>query len=160
MTISFKNAALALIVPGLLATTVPAAAVTVPHGPAASAAMTGVADPVQDHGRRWDRDDYRGGHRGHYREDRYYGRSRGYDQRAYARYNDAPRYNSWRGDDGRMYCRRSDGTTGLLVGGAVGGLVGHEVAGRRGDRTLGTILGVAGGALLGRAIDRGGSSCR
>lgn len=150
MTTPFKTTALALILPGLLATTVPAAAVTAPHGAAASSAMTGVADPVQDHGRRWDRDDYRGA----YRDGGYYGRGRGYEQRSY------PRYNSWRGDDGRMYCRRSDGTTGLLVGGAVGGLVGHEVAGRRGDRTLGTILGVAGGALLGRAIDRGGSSCR
>ena len=156
MTISFKTAALALIVPGLMATSVPAAAVTAPHGAVASAAMTGVTDPVQNHGRRWDRDDYRG----HHRDRAYHGRSRGYDQRAYARYNGPPRYNSWRGDDGRMYCRRSDGTTGLLVGGAVGGVIGHEMAGRRGDRTLGTILGVAGGALLGRAIDRGGSSCR
>jgi Glycine zipper 2TM domain len=65
----------------------------------------------------------------------------------------------WRGDDGRAYCRRKDGTTGLLIGGAVGGLAGNEIAGR-GDKTLGTILGVAGGALLGREIDRGGSRCR
>jgi len=46
-----------------------------------------------------------------------------------------------------------------VIGGAVGGLAGHEIAGR-GDRTLGTILGVAGGALLGREIDKGGSRCR
>ena len=59
----------------------------------------------------------------------------------------------WRGDGGRYYCRRDNGTTGLIVGGVVGGLVGNEVAGR-GDRTLGTILGAAGGALLGREIDR------
>lgn len=65
----------------------------------------------------------------------------------------------WRGDDGRAYCRRKDGTTGLLIGGAVGGLAGNEIAGR-GDKTLGTILGAAGGALLGREIDRGGSRCR
>ena len=65
----------------------------------------------------------------------------------------------WRGDDGRSYCRRKDGTTGLLIGGAVGGLAGNEIAGR-GDKTLGTILGAAGGALLGREIDRGGSRCR
>jgi len=65
----------------------------------------------------------------------------------------------WRGDDGRAYCRRKDGTTGLLIGGAVGGLAGNEIAGR-GDKTLGVILGAAGGALLGREIDRGGSRCR
>ncbi len=65
----------------------------------------------------------------------------------------------WRGDDGRAYCRRGDGTTGLLIGAAVGGLAGHEIAGR-GDRTLGAILGAAGGALLGREIDKGGSRCR
>lgn len=65
----------------------------------------------------------------------------------------------WQGRDGRYYCRRNDGTTGLLIGGAVGGLAGHAIAGR-GDRTLGTILGVAGGALLGREIDRSGSRCR
>lgn len=66
----------------------------------------------------------------------------------------------WRGDDGRYYCKRDDGTTGLIIGAAVGGLIGNEIAGR-GDRTLGTILGAAGGALLGRAIDRRNSySCR
>lgn len=65
----------------------------------------------------------------------------------------------WQGRDGRTYCRRKDGTTGLLIGGAVGGLVGHEVAGR-GDKALGVIVGAAGGALLGRAIDRSNSRCR
>ncbi|MFN3468343.1 MAG: glycine zipper 2TM domain-containing protein [Novosphingobium sp.] len=68
--------------------------------------------------------------------------------------------NSWRGEDGRYYCRRSDGTVGLLIGGAAGAVIGSEVAGRRGDRTLGAVLGAAGGALLGREIDRGGSRCR
>lgn len=65
----------------------------------------------------------------------------------------------WRGRDGRYYCRKEDGTTGLLIGAAVGGLIGNEVAGR-GDRTLGAILGAAGGAILGRAIDRSNSRCR
>jgi uncharacterized protein YcfJ len=65
----------------------------------------------------------------------------------------------WRGDNGRYYCRRQNGTTGLLIGGAAGALLGREVD-NRGDRTLGTVLGAVGGALVGREIDRGGSSCR
>ena len=63
----------------------------------------------------------------------------------------------WRGRDGRIYCRKRDGTTGLIIGGALGALLGREID-TRGDRTLGTVLGAAGGALLGREIDRGG--CR
>jgi hypothetical protein len=65
----------------------------------------------------------------------------------------------WRGSDGRYYCRRSNGTTGLVVGAAVGALVGHELDGGR-NRTLGTVLGAAAGGLLGREIDRGGLRCR
>ena len=65
----------------------------------------------------------------------------------------------WRGKDGRYYCRRDNGTTGLLIGAAVGALAGHELAGR-GDKTLGTILGAVGGGVLGRAIDRGDLKCR
>lgn len=98
-----------------------------------------------------------------HRRDRY----RGYDDdygRGYNRdYYDDRVYRDtrvWQGRDGRYYCRRKDGTTGLIIGGAAGALLGREVAGRRGDRTLGAILGAAGGALLGREIDRGGSRCR
>jgi len=65
----------------------------------------------------------------------------------------------WRGNDGRYYCRRDNGTTGLVIGAAVGALAGHELAGR-GDKTLGTILGAVGGGVLGRAIDRGELKCR
>ena len=65
----------------------------------------------------------------------------------------------WRGNDGRYYCKRSNGTTGLVIGAAVGGLVGHELDGGR-DHTVGTVLGAAGGALLGREIDRGSLRCR
>lgn len=65
----------------------------------------------------------------------------------------------WRGDDGRYYCRRDNGTTGLIIGGAVGALLGREIDGGR-DRTLGTIIGAAGGALLGKEIDSGGLRCR
>ncbi|WP_374469231.1 glycine zipper 2TM domain-containing protein [Phenylobacterium sp.] len=65
----------------------------------------------------------------------------------------------WRGDDGRYYCKRDNGTTGLVVGAAVGALLGREIDGGR-DRTAGTILGAAAGGLLGREIDRGELKCR
>ncbi|MFA7594988.1 MAG: glycine zipper 2TM domain-containing protein [Novosphingobium sp.] len=65
----------------------------------------------------------------------------------------------WRGRDGRYYCKRDNGTTGLVIGAAVGGLAGHEIAGS-GDKTLGAIIGAVGGGLLGRAIDRGDVKCR
>ncbi|MES1973912.1 MAG: glycine zipper 2TM domain-containing protein [Pseudomonadota bacterium] len=59
----------------------------------------------------------------------------------------------YRGRDGRTYCRHSDGTTGLIVGGVGGALLGSQIAGR-GDSTLGAVIGGVGGALGGRAIDR------
>jgi hypothetical protein len=65
----------------------------------------------------------------------------------------------WRGDDGRYHCRRDNGTTGLIIGAAVGALAGRELDRGR-DRTVGTLIGAAGGALLGRAIDRGELRCR
>jgi hypothetical protein len=69
-------------------------------------------------------------------------------------------YREWRGNDGRMRCRRPNGTTGLVVGGVAGALVGRTID-TRGDRTLGTVLGGVGGALAGRAIERGGKrQCR
>jgi outer membrane lipoprotein SlyB len=60
---------------------------------------------------------------------------------------------AWRGQDGRLYCKRSNGTTGLIVGGAAGVLAGRTVD-TRGERTTGTILGGALGALLGRHAER------
>lgn len=77
------------------------------------------------------------------------------DARRQARYEG--RY--WRGDDGRYRCKRSNGTTGLLVGAGVGALLGNEIAGR-GDKTLGAVIGGLGGAAAGRAIDRSRVSCR
>jgi hypothetical protein len=65
----------------------------------------------------------------------------------------------YRGQDGRYYCRRSDGTTGLVIGAVVGGVLGNQIAPGESE-VLGTILGAAAGALVGRAIDRGEARCR
>ena len=65
----------------------------------------------------------------------------------------------WRGRDGRYYCKRDNGTTGLIIGAAGGALIGREVD-RSGSRAEGTIIGAAIGGLLGRAIDRGEARCR
>ncbi|HEX8389189.1 MAG TPA: glycine zipper 2TM domain-containing protein [Sphingomonas sp.] len=70
------------------------------------------------------------------------------------------KYREWRDDRGRVRCRKPDGTTGLVVGGVAGALVGRTVD-TGGDRTLGTLGGAAVGALAGRAIERSGKrSCR
>ena len=61
--------------------------------------------------------------------------------------------NVWRGSDGRLYCRRPNGTTGLVVGGAAGALAGRAID-RRGDRVTGTILGAAVGALVGKHVEQ------
>lgn len=91
---------------------------------------------------------------GGYDAGRYYRDDRRYRERRLSR-NDR----IYRGQDGRYYCRRSDGTTGLIVGGIAGGVLGNIIA--PGDsRTLGTILGAAGGAAAGAAIDRNGARCR
>lgn len=65
----------------------------------------------------------------------------------------------WRGRDGRYYCRRDNGTTGLIIGAAGGALAGRAVD-TQGERATGTIVGAALGALLGREIDRGELRCR
>jgi len=65
----------------------------------------------------------------------------------------------YRGGDGRYYCRRDDGTTGLLIGALGGGVLGNVLA--PGDSsTLGTIIGGGLGAVLGRSIDRSDARCR
>lgn len=86
------------------------------------------------------------------------------DHRGYDRGYDEPervsaRTRVWRGDDGRYYCRRSNGTTGLIIGAAGGALAGRAID-TRGERTTGTILGAAAGALLGRELQRGRTRCR
>jgi outer membrane lipoprotein SlyB len=62
----------------------------------------------------------------------------------------------YRGRDGRYYCRRNDGSTGLVIGAIAGGLLGNAIGGD----TLSTLIGGGGGALLGRSIDRGKVRCR
>jgi hypothetical protein len=47
-------------------------------------------------------------------------------------------------------CRKSDGVTGLAVGGVAGALIGAGIFGG----VLGPLVGAAGGAFAGRAIDR------
>jgi hypothetical protein len=90
----------------------------------------------------------------------------GYDAARY--YREHPRYRErilgwndrvYRGGDGRYYCRRRDGTTGLIIGAVVGAVFGNIIA--PGDsKTLGTILGASGGAIAGREIDRRDARCR
>ncbi len=63
----------------------------------------------------------------------------------------------WRGDDNRYYCRRDNGTTGLVIGAGVGALAGAELAR---DKTLGAVIGGVTGGLIGREIDRGELRCR
>lgn len=163
----FRNIALALAVALGATTAAPAIAATATHGSAAVVASEWNQGWNGDRweGRGHDRDYRDRDYRNDGRRDRYYGRGndRGYERGNDRGYYGDPVYRNtrvWRGNDGRNYCRRSNGTTGLLIGGAAGALLGREVAGNYGDRTLGAILGAAGGALLGREIDNGGSRCR
>lgn len=89
-----------------------------------------------------------------------------YDAARY--YRDDPRYQErvlgpndyvYRGSDGRYYCRRSDGTTGLIIGGVGGALLGNVIDGGH-SRTAGTLIGGALGALLGRSVDQNNSDVR
>lgn len=76
---------------------------------------------------------------------------------AYRQTDNGIRY--WQGDDDRYYCRRGDGTVGVLAGAALGALVGRAVD-TRGERVTGTVLGAAAGALIGNEIARGPTRCR
>ncbi len=60
---------------------------------------------------------------------------------------------TWHDSQGRLRCKRSNGTTGLIVGAAGGALIGRAID-TRGERTTGTVLGAAAGALLGRQVER------
>ena len=59
----------------------------------------------------------------------------------------------YRGSDGRYYCKRSDGTTGLIIGAAGGGILGNIIDGGH-HRVAGTLIGGALGALVGKSIDQ------
>lgn len=65
----------------------------------------------------------------------------------------------WRDSQGRLRCKRPNGTTGLIVGAAGGALLGRAID-TRGERATGTILGAAAGALIGRELDRSRVKCR
>ncbi len=91
---------------------------------------------------------------GNYRADRYYVAGNQYQPRRLDRNE-----RIYRGTDNRYYCRRSDGTTGLIIGGITGGVLGNSIA-AGGSKTLGTLLGGSIGALLGQSVDRGQVTCR
>ena len=65
----------------------------------------------------------------------------------------------YRGANGTYYCRRRDGTVGLVVGAGIGGLLGNIIA-PRGSNTIGTLIGAAAGASIGYAIERGEVRCQ
>ncbi|MEQ1495115.1 MAG: glycine zipper 2TM domain-containing protein [Novosphingobium sp.] len=77
---------------------------------------------------------------------------------AEARHRSKHHPREWRGADGKMHCRRNNGTIGVVVGGVAGALVGRSID-TRGDRTVGTVVGAGAGAMAGRAIVRK-RSCR
>lgn len=90
------------------------------------------------------------------------------DYDAARHYRDDPRYAErrlgpndqvYRGSDGRYYCKRNDGTTGLIIGGAGGALFGNVLDGGH-NRFAGTLIGGALGALLGKSIDQNNSEVR
>lgn len=89
-----------------------------------------------------------------YYADRYYRDDARYRER---RLRDSDRV--YVGENGRYYCRRSDGTTGLIVGGIAGGALGAAIAPGH-SSLLGALLGGAGGAALGSSIDRNNVTCR
>lgn len=98
-----------------------------------------------------------------------YNSQNGYGQSGYRRGDDRRRDGErrrrlsdddriYRGQDGRYYCKRDDGTEGTIIGGLAGGVLGNIIA-PGGSKTLGTILGAGAGALGGRAIDRNSVEC-
>lgn len=112
----------------------------------------------RDDGYRRNSTGYPGGPDGNFATDydaaRHYRNGPGYSERVLA--DDDQVY---RGSDGRYYCQRTDGTTGLIVGGAAGGILGNVIDGGR-HRTGGTLIGGALGALLGRSVQQSNDQVR
>jgi hypothetical protein len=102
----------------------------------------------------YDRPGYASGGSGYWDASRYYRAGDRYPERRLGRGD-----NVYVGSDGRYYCRRSDGSTGLIVGGIAGGVLGNIIA-PGGSKTLGTIIGAAGGAAIGASVDKGEVRCR
>ncbi len=69
------------------------------------------------------------------------------------------KHREYRGDRDYVRCKKNNGTTGTIVGGVGGALLGRTID-TRGDRTIGTLGGAAAGALAGRAIDKGSTKNR
>jgi type II secretory pathway pseudopilin PulG len=65
----------------------------------------------------------------------------------------------YRGTDGRYYCKRNDGTTGLIVGAIGGGILGNVIDGGH-SRGVGTILGAIVGGVAGKSIDQNNQQIR
>ena len=108
------------------------------------------------------------GENGYYDRPGYYSQAPSGSYDAYRHYRHDSRYHRrhltrddtiYRGSDGRYYCKHDDGTTGLIVGGVAGGVLGNLIA-PGGSSTIGTLLGAAGGAVLGQAIDKGDADCQ
>src|SRR5690606_41378691 len=118
------NTALAVAAWGMAVVAAPALAVDF-NTPGYSAA------PAEDG---WNRD--RRDRRDRYRDRRDRDDRRYYNRRSYG----APVYRNtrvWRGNGGRTYCRKKYGTSGMIIGGAAGALLGREIDGGR-ERALGT----------------------
>ena len=90
----------------------------------------------------------------------------GYDPAQY--YREGPAYQEralatddrvYRGNDGLYYCKRNDGTTGLILGAVGGGILGNVIDGGH-SRAAGTLIGGAVGALAGKSIDQNSSQVR
>lgn len=86
---------------------------------------------------------------GNYYADRYHRD----DPRRYRERKMSRQERVYRGQDGRYYCRRSDGTTGLIVGAVAGGALGNVIA-PGGSELVGTVLGAISGGVVGRSVDR------
>ena len=102
---------------------------------------------------RYDYNRYEPGTRAYYADD-YYRDGSYYRERRLSRGD-----RIYVGRDGRHYCRRSDGTTGLIVGAAIGGLIGNSLDRGR-SSLLGTLIGAGAGAAIGSEIQRGNVRCR